>query len=1653
MRACVPQAVVTVILLKLPPFLYMSHASIFHYLLDQEHIQSSDSSSSSSSSSSKLDNVRYPIKPRTMAQAPIPKEESVLDISSDIDTTITQQSLVTQTSPLFEPIIDNQSIVLTTIPRTNSLKSVSSDAESYRSAVLPPADKNLIQTDSSSYASFSDRCISPSTASYHTARAGDTSSSSSVTGYETPTPQLDDDNLTLSVHSSLSDLSHAETLEPNAEDLDIATVSTSEQKSTIIPSVVIGMENSTLPIITSTPSSVNNSTTIESHPIENTNWYDGSEKTFNHPTTPTIENESSEIREISNDEILREIDINAVGDEFFLFSPRNSTDNEASNFLHHDDDNNNNNSLQIEQIESPTQTSKRIFSMEDKTSNNFHISSSNDPFGFDDNNNNINHSSTMITNLDDISNDDNNSNTNYRRPIQEDILYEVEHENSLSDHSQNTSSFIAADDKILIKFDANIDYLTTTDSPIINTNIKEMSTTESDKQILTAPPPKTTDNNVIPIYILPPLYTTSQSDEHSTSLHIDTSDNLEKWNTVIHHFSDLSSPSAYTSKIRHRHYSVGSYYDHKTTTVTLHPNHSMYFLGSAPVSPLSRTSTTSSESHYHIHHYPSPISYDNVSLNALRRVNPFLDTNTYSPSVSNYNYRRTTEYRSSSLNREDKSRTITYTSPKMTSKSVERTIPVTHMEPPSVVPQSIISPPSTRTSSIVFPQYEVPTIHPRTTHEIRRSSPSPPPPPPPRPNLFEQESSFIRRTILHKNPTSSSIEQEPSVSSSSSSTQVHSKTKRGRVRTPSPPIRTKPSDKTYKQNIYQEIDSTSTDDDQLQTTSNADLQFIRGAIDRVFHFNGQSTTDTTSESSTYYEEVTDDNQTKSKKTSAQYPAVEAIQRFYNHKNSTDSDKRISAEQVTNLDDITSNNSSISKKTQSRSPPITARKMDYSKTKSSNQERMSSDEVDDTLNDIEDVDSHDEKLKRQTLNNSSSHSSTENSPINSLNSQIKSKALSQQTQTIQQQKSSHPTNRSSVSPIEIVTNMVIERDDIDDDDRNNNNIEINQVMDDMVIFYDDIEIVENVSSSCSSESECESKSCTTSSFSPSSHHYSKPVNTNINEVPPPPPPIPARTLKPTYLINNQQQPPSSTPPPPPLPTLTTNRSYELEKALVRKKFDVNTVNDIINRTDYNMESSVSHRHPSARHFVGKLNSDDSPSQSTLTNGHKRIPAKAPISTIPIRSASALPTHEKNRSIIADTNALVKQIQSSLSRNSLHDTQIHSKTLSTSNKDLRAFVSSTYSPTNENTIDDNGTVHLRPHTNNVDEQIFKRQARLSKSFHNVSEYNSTDGFSKPDQNSTLKSQPSKSFENNLDQVSHNQTKQIHVPLNLTSVVTSTSFSALTNSDDNTRMLSMKWYTGQVSANSEICYNPHYIDPNDLLTGYISTHSNQEIQALFSRLQASNDARIHAALDDIRSRVAQFDITKTQEDLHTFMRYLESRIRDLSNKKTLNKSILNDVVINGQQQQSDNVSIKSRGSSITPGAMKDVPSSRQLGRQQIRSSVSNGGVGMNGHSTTPPRQSSQTSSNQENPAVFDEMLNTVLGLPKKGVAVLPQTFPYNKRDKSTPLNQTSMTTNTTITNKTGRDVGKRLFESGTYKDPRLIYDGSQRKEKEEQPLETSV
>jgi len=203
--------------------------------------------------------------------------------------------------------------------------------------------------------------------------------------------------------------------------------------------------------------------------------------------------------------------------------------------------------------------------------------------------------------------------------------------------------------------------LTSTDSPIID-NLQPTSIIENEKQPMSTS--TINDNNILPIYILPPLYTTSKLVEPSSSLHIDTDNNFQKWDSFVHQFSDLTSPSAYTSKIRHRHYSVGSYYDNKTTTVTLHPNQPFYFLGSAPVSPLNRTSATNNELYYH-----SPLSHDNISLNALRRVNPFLESNNdYKPPPI--------DYRSSSLDREEKSRIITYTSPTITSTSVERKIPV-----------------------------------------------------------------------------------------------------------------------------------------------------------------------------------------------------------------------------------------------------------------------------------------------------------------------------------------------------------------------------------------------------------------------------------------------------------------------------------------------------------------------------------------------------------------------------------------------------------------------------------------------------------------------------------------------------------------------------------------------------------------------------------------------------------------------------------------------------------------------------------------------------------------------------------------------------------------------------------------------------------------
>jgi hypothetical protein len=398
--------------------------------------------------------------------------------------------------------------------------------------------------------------------------------------------------------------------------------------------------------------------------------------------------------------------------------------------------------------------------------------------------------------------------------------------------------------------------------------------------------------------------------------------------------------------------------------------------------------------------------------------------------------------------------------------------------------------------------------------------------------------------------------------------------------------------------------------------------------------------------------------------------------------------------------------------------------------------------------------------------------------------------------------SYETAHSSVPSIDIVTEMVIERNDSVDDGQ------IGEISGDMIIYYDDIEIVEHSSNVSSTESD-------TTTSRTKSLQKSKPVQTII-ESNPPPPPIPARTLKPLHLLDNQQQPSPATSRN--QSSSKVNRIYELEKSTpIRKKVDVNSVNDMLNRTDYFVGPTVTHRHPSARHFVGKLNSDDTssrhstitnpnnipkppstmvksqtlPLQPVLTNGHslnnnQRSPTKSSFSTLPTRSSSTVGTDEKHRSVIADTNALVKQIQNSLSRNSLHDSQINSP-LSISTKDLRTFVSSTYSPSDENMIDDDGIIHSKQQSSSYDDQAFKRQARLSKSFHNVSEYNCIDQYPKQENGFTSRTQPSKSVENNLNRVSQNQIRNI--PVNFPPVVASTSFSALPHSEDNARMLVSK------------------------------------------------------------------------------------------------------------------------------------------------------------------------------------------------------------------------------------------------------------------------
>ena len=188
------------------------------------------------------------------------------------------------------------------------------------------------------------------------------------------------------------------------------------------------------------------------------------------------------------------------------------------------------------------------------------------------------------------------------------------------------------------------------------------------------------------------------------------------------------------------------------------------------------------------------------------------------------------------------------------------------------------------------------------------------------------------------------------------------------------------------QNIYQEIDRTGSSI-RRKDPLNADLQFIRGAIERVFDFHGGSTPDTVSESSTHYEEVYEDQVDESissvtlSRKSNQYPAVEAIQRFYNPKTP-----------VTNLDDPMLSQSSHSNKVYAQSPPVPLR------TKSSDNERASSEEVDDTLNDIEDVDEH--EPKRPLIKHPSSHTSHESSPSHSSILQARQRQSSQETQTLE-----------------------------------------------------------------------------------------------------------------------------------------------------------------------------------------------------------------------------------------------------------------------------------------------------------------------------------------------------------------------------------------------------------------------------------------------------------------------------------------------------------------------------------------------------------------------------------------------------------------------------------------------------------------------------
>jgi hypothetical protein len=402
-----------------------------------------------------------------------------------------------------------------------------------------------------------------------------------------------------------------------------------------------------------------------------------------------------------------------------------------------------------------------------------------------------------------------------------------------------------------------------------------------------------------------------------------------------------------------------------------------------------------------------------------------------------------------------------------------------------------------------------------------------------------------------------------------------------------------------------------------------------------------------------------------------------------------------------------------------------------------------------------------------------------------------------------------TARSTVPPLDIVTQMVIERDDGYDDGQ------IGEISGDMIIFYDDIEIVEHSSTMSSTESD----SISTNTRSYTNGRSIEQTNDVVL-----PPPVPARALKPMHLLNHQQQTSIEMQQQPIIGTSTKiNRTYELEKPLQRK-INADSVNNMLNRTEHQTGPTAAHRLRSARHFVGKVSSDESSSRSssvttgnatphlpistmvksqtlpvtsTVNNEHStdkvlaRSLMKTSLSTLPIRSVSSIDGNNPHRSTVPDTSALVRQIQNSLSRNSLHEHQ-NDRPLSISTKDLRTFVSSTYSPTDENMIDDNGIIHRRQtnvHRVNYenDEQDFKRQARLSKSFHNVSEYKTCDQYpTKGGVQQISRAQPSKSVENSLNQMSQRPVRSTVKPLNFPPMIASASFTALNNGEDNARLL---------------------------------------------------------------------------------------------------------------------------------------------------------------------------------------------------------------------------------------------------------------------------